>query len=197
MATGGVNGGANQYTSDNCWGEGADERQLREVDTFSVTGLEQHSVHVDCKIKPAALQQVVEYLVRFGEVSIRDQQCLEVVRVCSQEITMGGGRTTLVSSVTQSDERYAPGDTNCQPPERWANTDLETRGEIWQQAAEQRATGTPRVLKVNRFSLECWPEHHEWPHVTAVGDMHSNIKLERGISGAGVSWKMDPWMGDL
>lgn len=53
------------------------------------------------------------------------------------------------------------------------------------------------MLKVNKFPLECWPEHHEWPRVTAVGDMHSNIELEKGVSGARVSWKMDPWMGDL
>lgn len=177
MATGGLN----KYQNDQCWGEGASEREPREVDTFSVIGMEDHTVQVDCRVKPAAIQQVVEHLVRFGQVSVRDQQCSEVVRVCPQEVVMRGGKTTLVSSVTQADERYAPGDTNCQPPERWTATDLTTQGEIWQQAAEQRATGTPRVLKVNKIPLECWPEHHEWPRVTAVGDMHSNIELEKGL----------------
>lgn len=123
-------GGPNKYRNDQCWGEDAAEREPREVDTFSVTGLEEHSVQVDCRVKPAALQHVVEYLVRFGQVSIRDQQCPEVVRVCPQEVVMGGGKTTLVSSVTQADERYAPGDTNCQPPERWAATDLATRAKF-------------------------------------------------------------------
>lgn len=197
MATGGSVGCPNKYDNSECWGEDAAGLQPRDVDTFSVNSLQEHTVQIECWVKPAALQQVTEFLSRYGNISIRHPQMYEVARIFPREVTMSGGKTTLISDMIQTDERYQPGAVNCEVPQRWLETSWEERRMMREQAREQKNTGVPRIIKVNRFPLPCWLEHPEWPRVMAVGEVHVNIELEKGVLGAGISWKMDPWMGDL
>lgn len=114
MAAGGF-GSPNKYTTKDCWGADAPEREPRVVDTFSVVELEKHKVQIQCWIKPEALQLVTEFLCRFGCVNIRRLDCHEVARVRPQAVVMRGGKATLVSSVFQADERYQPGNPGCSP----------------------------------------------------------------------------------